>query len=653
MNRNSISTTIIVFFIGISSAFSQKLDIKFGDISKADLEMKVYKPDPGADAVILSDCGHAELKISGDNLQIELERDVRIKIINKGGFGYADIEIPYGTSEKVIKVEASTFNLENGTIKETKVSKKSLIIEKTNKYQKKLRIAFPSVYEGSIIEYKYKFITDALYEFIPWEFQSDIPVKYSEFTATYPDLFNYRGIVKGDLSKIAKKTETENVNFGRTYTTQSSHKWIAVNVPAFIEEPYITGQSDHILKLEFELAGVNLPGRGYDEFTPTYEKISEKLLDRNDFGVQLKNTYYLEKTTRNIVKDIQKNLDRLKAIHHFVSNEITWNGIEDYSTSKPLKKVFKDKRGNSAEVNLILVAMLRQAGINTDPVILSTRTNGSLHPFFAMYQKFNYVVALANIDGKEILVDACNPLLPYNSLPFECLNYQGRLIHPTKSKWVNLTNNETKSKVLLFNIIISGNGSFNGSVSQSLNSYDAFDVRQFIKLESKEGYEDYLKNEFSYLNVDSISIANIDSLYNPLKINFNFTSKFELQNTPSGFIFNPTILLGKDNEQIFTSEERKYSIDFGCPTSKITTINLSIPENYYIDELPEKIMLKLPDNKGSYLFSCDYRGNMLTIQSKLTIPEVRFKPEDYRLLREFFAQIIRKQSELIILKKKL
>jgi len=104
MNRNSISTTIIVFFIGISTVFSQKLDIKFGDISKADLEMKVYKPDPGADAVILSDVGSADLVIQGDDFKVLLVRNVRIKIINKNGLDYANVEIPYGSSCKVYKV---------------------------------------------------------------------------------------------------------------------------------------------------------------------------------------------------------------------------------------------------------------------------------------------------------------------------------------------------------------------------------------------------------------------------------------------------------------------------------------------------------------------------------------------------------------------
>jgi len=654
MQKKIVYIFLVPFLIGIGikTAFSQKLDVKFGDISKADLEMKVYKPDPGADAVILSDYGYAELVESGDNLQVELVRNVRIKIINKGGYGYANVEIPYGSSDKIIKVEASTFNLEDGSIKETKVSKKSIIIDKANKYQRILRIAFPNVYEGSVIEYRYKYISESIYEFVPWRFQSDIPTIYTEFTASFPDFFSYRGVVKGDVSKISKKTEIDNVNFAGYYTSKNTHKWVGYSIPAFEEEPFITGRNDYLLKLDFEIVGINFPNRNYLELTPTYEKMSQKLLERDDFGMQLNSTNFIKRTTQKVINGISNNNEKLKAIHSYVSNEITWNGLENYTTSKSLKKVFYEKRGNSAEVNLILIAMLRQAGFTADPVILSTRSHGSLNQVYAMFQKFNYLIALVDIDGKKILVDACNPLLPYNTLPFECLNNQGRLISLTDSKWVRLMNNENKSEVSLFNITINNDGTFKGSLSQSFNHYDAYDIRRFIKLESKEGYDDFLKTKFSFIDINNIIINNVDSLYNPIKLDFEFTSKLVMQKIPEGYIFDPTILLGENNEHLFTSEERKHPIDFGCPISKVITINLTIPDNLLVDELPEKINLKLPENKGYYMFSCNIKNNVLSIQSKLSISEIRFKSEDYKLLREFFTQIIRKQSELVILKKK-
>lgn len=642
---------LCIFIYSVNLVYSQKLDIKFGDISKADLEMKVYKPDPGADAVILSDVGNAELVIQGDDFKVLLVRNVRIKIINKNGLDYANVEIPYGSLDKVYKVEASTYNLVNGEIAETKVNKKSFIIDKANKYSTILRIAFPNAYEGSIIEYQYYYTTGALYSFYPWDFQSEIPVRYSEFTASWPDFFNYRGIVKGDISKIARKYETNTTFFGGYSTTKSTYKWIGMDIPSFIDEPYTTGYVDHLLKVDFELVGTNFPNRNYQELTPTYENISAKLLDREDFGGQLKNITFLEDYTRNAISGAKDELEKLDRIQRFVSNKILWNGIEDFTASKSLKKILKEERGNSADINLMLIGMLRQAGIIADPVILSTRSNGSLHPFYAMYQKFNYVLALVYINGKEYLVDATNPLQSYSTLPFECLNKQGRVIHPTQSRWVDLINKEKQSSVSLYNLSMNENGTFGGKISHSYLYYDAYNVRRFIKLESEEGYHDYIKSKYSNSEISDIKISNIDSLRRPLNITFDAQFKHGIQSTPIGYIFNPAALFDEESENLLSDEERKYPIDFGCPIQRTTTFNINIPEGFTVEELPERASLKLPNNWGSYMYSCDHRGGMLTIQSTLNITEVRFKKEDYQLLREFFAQIIKKQSEVVVIRK--
>ena len=56
-----------------------------------------------------------------------------------------------------------------------------------------------------------------------------------------------------------------------------------------------------------------------------------------------------------------------------------------------MRKAYKDKTGNVAEINLMLTAMLRYAGINANPVLVSTRSNGIA--LFPNRTAFNYVIA--------------------------------------------------------------------------------------------------------------------------------------------------------------------------------------------------------------------------------------------------------------------
>jgi hypothetical protein len=644
-------SSILLLIILAGKATPQKLDIKFGEIPLQDLEMTLYKLDPGADAAVLSDCGNAELVDASEGFQIVFIRDTRIKIINKNGFDYANIEIPFFITDNIANIQASTFNLQNGKIIETKVSKKSFIFDNDNKYKRVLRIAFPNVHEGSVIELRYRLTTKSIFGFIPWRFQANIPIRHTEFTASYPTFFSYKSLIVGDGMSIAKASTTENVVFGGYSTTGNTHKWMGENIPAFREEPLITGSEDYITRLEFELAGVNFPGSNYEEITPTYATLAKKLLDRDDFGLALKKNSFLSKPTRKLIAGAKTDLAKLKIIQHFIAEKIQWDGNDDYTVSKSLKRVYYEERGNSGEINLLLIAMLRQAGLTVDPVLLSTRSNGLLHPTLAMVQRFNYVIAQVLIGGKSYLVDATDPLLPYNNLPFECLNNQGRLIHTSISEWVTLANKEKYLTSSLINLKIDNSGVIDGDISNSYSSYNAYSKRKFIKLESLDGYKDYVKTKYANWEISDFQVANIDSVEIPINESYNIKIKDGAQITPNNMIFNPYILI-RNNENPFSSEKRNFSIDYGCPTFNTFTLKLTIPDGFEVDEKPSNVSIKLPDGGGEYIYNCLQNGNVITIQSKFSINNIRFEPHDYIILREFYAQVMRKQSELIVLKKK-
>jgi hypothetical protein len=55
--------------------------------------------------------------------------------------------------------------------------------------------------------------------------------------------------------------------------------------------------------------------------------------------------------------------------------------------------------GNTAEINFILIRMLKLAGISVNPVLLSTIEHG----FLFLPTEFYNVIAGVEIDGKQIL----------------------------------------------------------------------------------------------------------------------------------------------------------------------------------------------------------------------------------------------------------
>jgi hypothetical protein len=57
-------------------------------------------------------------------------------------------------------------------------------------------------------------------------------------------------------------------------------------------------------------------------------------------------------------------------------------------------------------------------------------------------------------------------------------------------------------------------------------------------------------------------------------------------------------------------------------------------------------------NSASLIYDVSQLGNTIKVTSIFAINKTMFLPEEYAALKEFYNQVIKKQSEPIILKKK-
>lgn len=183
---------VVLFLISLAVPCFSQNKIPFGDIKTDDLRNLPYKPDPGADAIVLSDMGIAALNYDGDDFYVEFVRDVKIRIVNSKGFKYANIELSFSPGDDLLSYKASTFNLKNGEKTEVPIGKKSFYKDYSS-FRRTVRFTFPDVHEGSVIEYSYtvKLKTNSIYRLVPWKFQTSIPVVSSAITVLYPENFAY------------------------------------------------------------------------------------------------------------------------------------------------------------------------------------------------------------------------------------------------------------------------------------------------------------------------------------------------------------------------------------------------------------------------------------------------------------------------------
>jgi transglutaminase-like putative cysteine protease len=650
MKKLSRYPAAFIFLIVFTGNIYSQNKLPFGNIKIDDLRNITYKPDPGADAIVLSDMGIAAFGYDRENFFIEFVRDVKIRIVNSKGFKYANVELSFSPGDDLMSYKASTFNLKNGEKTEVPIGKKSFYRDYSS-LRRTLRFTFPEVHEGSVIEYSYtvRLNSNSVYRLVPWKFQTGIPVVSSSITVAYPEYFLYKSIVNGSAQLVSSSASTKDISFLGRNVIMHTISWFTSNMPAFVPEPFIKSRDESLTGITFELSKVDLPGFS-QEVTPSYQTLTTKLLERDDFGKALAKSSFLKKKVEEITTGSVSDIDKVKKIHRYIADNFTWNGEEDYTASGSLSKVYRTRRGNSADINMLLISAFRLAGLRAEPVILSTRSNGSINQYSAIMQQFNYLIARVNAGGDYYLVDATDPVRPFNVLPFECLNGSGRVIDNYVSEFVDLSNKEKEDTRISADLILDDKGSLTGKIVSRYSSLSAADLRKSIRLQGEEGYIEDMKNGSSEIDITDLDFQNIAAMDSDIVQTTQIKLEKACQPAGEKYLFGPFLSIFS-SENPFSQEKRLFPLDFGSPINRLAIINIKIPEGYSIVELPGDINYNLGKSDGKFEFSCSKKGNVLQIRSSVTFDKFAFPPSQYQAILDFYSMIIKKESELIVFRK--
>ena len=138
-------------------------------------------------------------------------------------------------------------------------------------------------------------------------------------------------------------------------------------------------------------------------------------------------------------------LQKMKRIHQYVRSNMVWDGISSRYSEAGVKSVH-EKKGNSADINLLLVSLLRSAGLETYPLLVSERHHGRVDTAYPFIDQFNKVVALVRLDGNQYVMDGTDNATPSVMMPVQLLNTTGFLVDKKKYGFVHLNAGLHKQK---------------------------------------------------------------------------------------------------------------------------------------------------------------------------------------------------------------
>jgi hypothetical protein len=646
-----------------------KSNIKFGKVSVADFGLPAGVDTSGG-AVIIASIGNISCEgNSASSFNTVYTVFQRTRITDKKALEFTKWYRYFRKEEKLVELQAVTYNLENGAVVAHKLDAADLYSSVVEKDWTEKKFSWPAVKAGSIIELYFK-IKSPIYDLLEtWFFQSPyFPVLWSEYKITIPSMFIYKTIAYGDdhfdvktvrdvferyaVNAQSAGLQTDPNEVMSVAGSAIEQHWIKKNVSPLKREPFTTTVDNYLSRVSFQLNYVQQNANMDKHYVyADWKQFSERLMEQDDFGLELGHPNpWMTDELKPVTEGALNDEERAKKIYFYVRDHFSCTGLTGKFTKTSLKDIYKNRSGSVAEINLLLTALLKHDGFSADPAILSTRDNGFANPSWPVVREYDYTFCVVKALGKTYTLDASDPSNGFGKLPSYCYNGEARVINPADSTGLDLSPDSLVDHRSC-SVFISNDekGYPSGTFETILGGVESRELRAQMKNSSSKEYF----GKISRAAPDGFEIEHgeLDSVQHPefpVKVYYEFNVKN--LNKDIGY-FNP-VLDDIYKRNPFPAETRLYPVEMESKIDYTYVFTMDIPTGYTVDELPKSVKVAYNENQGVFEYLIQKGETNIQMRVRIKMNKAFFPSDEYKSLRDFFAFIEKKESEQIVFKKK-
>ncbi|TRZ49008.1 DUF3857 domain-containing protein [bacterium] len=598
---------------------------------------------PQAGALILS-C-RERIEITPENTQVAYLHYI-VKIINeRGKEDFSESHLEYDSTYEKVELEYARTIRPDGRVVEVG----SRHIRDVSKYlnfplysnARVYIISFPEIAEGSVIEYKVKIYRNQLVNkkdfALSYPVQASEPIMKAGFKLEIPK-----------ARKLAVKTLNEKYNhFGADLKPRIKedggrliYEWQFDNIPQIIPESSMP-------------AGIEVNPTIIVSTFKSWQEIYQWWWDL------AKDKIKADSAIKEKVKELTGKLDsaaaRARAVYNFCARKIRYVAVEygdaGYEPHKA-EDVFRNKYGDCKDQAILLVTMLREAGLPSWPVLIPTKSNYNLDPEFPS-MLFNHAIAAVQLEEGLVFLDPTAETCALGDLPGAD---QDRRVLVIKEDNYEIQNTPLYPAAHNLNkqclkVEVSRGESINAR--KEVFTYGVYDQAQryWLLYTAPELIEEALKQKIQEISIGAklkdYRIKNLDDLNTPVALDYSFQGPEYF--TSAGFLrimpqlsFLDTSLVAKDR--------RNYPIDFNILESKETILEVAIPDNFKLKYIPQSIAQDNPWFKFSVEYSL--KGSTIYFRQNTQLKKTQVTEAEYGEFKKLFEGLAKKVKQRVILEKK-
>jgi len=594
--------------------------------------------NPSAAAAVVFDRGDI---IVGPGFTFTLQRRCRRQIFSPAGYRYATTKIPYQRGERIINLEAHTITPEGRRVKVPK----NRIYKINNGRWRALVFAFPEVTPGCVVEYRYELQSRDFYYLRPWIFQTDIPTEYSQLVVHLPPGFEYAAVVNG-YDRIRSPTIDSYYSPEHQNTKVKTFSWSAEHLPPLRSPGFLPSLEDYRSRLDFQI--VRYRTRHTErKFIDSWPDLIERVRTWYDDLLRLPPEF--RQQAARLASGIYDTRSYAERVYRFCRDSIAFaTGGRTVSAEnlRSAAEVLEGRRGNAVEKNLLLIALMRWAGLAADPVLISTLDHLCFDPRDHRLDQFNHVIARWDLPGEPVFLDASDPAAWFGLLPPTAAVDHGVWVGPDSGAVIEIPSvNLDHTAKLDVELWLDPDGNAVGRMQGNLAGFRAW---EWARKRAPGDFEEFVKTTWLSPTAD-IRVLRVTVPERVENGTIDFTMDFVWEDVAmagSGRLyFRPAGLFGLA-ENPFIDPRRRFPVSFAFPFKDVANIVWHLPEGYTVAEIP--------CGGGKHTdflnFSCGFSAteNTMTARRRLSVERRDFPRSAYGELQNFFECVVEVDRDLAV-----
>ena len=655
MLKKAISSSLFLLsltLLGFSSPASAA-DVPEWLRNLARQPQKTYADD--VNAVILLDDNVTIVKDNGDLVR-RGRRVLRI-LRPEGRDRAATYWVEYNADSKVnylrgwsITSKGQEYESKSGDIMERNVSTYEVYSDAKIK-----ALHMPGADVGTVVGFEYEQQQRPYVFQDSWMFQESEPVEQSHYELRLASGWRF----KSDWMNHKEEKPTEE---------NGALQWSLSDIPRIEDEPHrppTRGLAGGVVFTFFNEKNPAKSYRSWSELGTWFTQLSSTVRDASPA---------LTQKVQDLAPSNQPLMQRIKALAGFAQHDVRYVAIEvGVGGYRPhtAGDVFNHRYGDCKDKATVLSSMLAQIGVKSYYIIVNATRGVVTKDSPPTPSGFNHMILAIALPeasyskplpamfehpklGHLLIFDPTNEFVPFGQIPpYEQDNYGllvgeqgGELIHmplsPPESNGVNRT---AKLKLL-------PDGTLQGDVEETYVGFNAMLGRMFLQNESeterKKTIERVIGSSLGNFQLDHYELVNASDIDQDLIIRFKFSAAHYAKNAGSMLLVRPRVV-GELAGTWDPNKPRHYAYDFRAPFLDRDNIEISLPEGFTVDELPDPAKATFPF--AQYASKTENSGSVLkyTREYKITATQVSMDQMDQ--LKKLFGQINLDEKNMAVLKK--